>query len=59
MVICPSLSLQVGNAVIAGIISKGASISTETKLPQPLASCTSIVCVPDDKLEIVNGAVLI
>ena len=59
MVISPSSLLHVGNPVTVGVISKGVSISTDSKLPQPLASFTSIVCVPDDKLEIVKGAVLV
>ena len=56
-VISPSSLLHDGVAVASAAISIGSSISIETKLPQPFASCISIVCVPANTFEIVNGAV--
>lgn len=54
-VITPSSSLQLGTAVTDGVRSIGGAMSTVTVLPQPLASFTWTVCVPEVRFEIVNG----
>ena len=55
MVITPSLSAQVGSAVIAGVVTNGSSIVIDSVSVQPFASRIIMVCNPEFNPETVYG----